>query len=198
MIGRMARGCCCSAVFLAAMVVAVIFWNGRQIKLPDLGNTAAIQSYIDSYNRALSDYSRRVDEIERDPQFRRAATEAQRHAEHVREMKQIVAAQAECEDELRKMRAPGGLEKFHAATLEYFQTLNNKCRRLAATVKQRDVPNLNEDIHRIDESAQSAAANVDKTLAQVPHYEEGKKQILQLWSQFKRDMTAAAPPTSGG
>ena len=194
--GRAFRGCCCGVAFLVAIAVALIGWNGFHKVLPGIGNAVATQGYTDSYQKVISDYTQRLEKIMSDPKLRAAETAAQKHAAHIREMKQIVEAQDQCERALKNINPPADLTKFNSAMQVYFQELSKKSRELEASVKHQDVPDLKVDLKKIDKSAENAAANVDKQLAQIPHYEQGKTQILDLWSQFKKKMDEAAPPAS--
>jgi len=191
--GRAFRGCCCGVAFLAILAAALIGWNGFSTKLPSSKENAATRKYADSYNSIISEYTKRLDEIKTDPKLKSAVSNAQKHAAHIREMKQIVEAQEECERALQSIKPPADLGKFNAAMQVYFRELSAKSRELEASVKHQDVPDLNINMRKIDESAQNAAANVDRTLAQIPHYEEGKNQIIDLWAEFKKKMSEEAP-----
>ncbi len=192
--GRAFRGCCCGVSFLVVIVAAVIVWTGSHKKLPGIGNSTEMQGYTDSYQKAIHDYTQQLEKIMSDPKLKSAETAAQKHAAHIREMKQIVEAQKQCEQALQSIKPPPELAKFHAALLEYSHDVSEKYSELEASVKHKDVPELNVNVKRMDKSAENAAANVDKQLAQIPHYEQGKKQILDLWSRFKKQMDESAPP----
>jgi hypothetical protein len=192
--GRAFRGCCCGVAFLLVIAAALIGWNGFHTILPGIGNAAATQSYTDAYNTAISDYTKRLEEIKSDPKLRSAQSAAQKHIEHIHEMKQIVDAQNVCEHALKSIKPPQDLRKFNSAMQVYFQELSKKSREREASVKHQDVPDLNVNLRKIDESAHDAAVNVDRTLAQIPHYEQGKKELLDLWSTLKQKMNEAAPP----
>ena len=166
------------------------------MKLPGINETAASNEYSDSYNKVVSEYTARLEKILSDPKLKSARTAAQKHAAHILEMKQIVEAQNECAHALKKLKTPADLSKFNYAMQVYFQQICEKSRELEESVKHKDVPDLNMNLHKIDESAENAAENVDRTLAQIPHYEQGKKQVADLWSQLKRKMAEEAPPVS--
>jgi hypothetical protein len=174
----------------------LIGWRGLGVKLPEIGNAAAMQEYTDSYNKAISDCTAKLEQIKSDPKLKSAVSTAQKHAEHVREMKQIVEAQDQCEHALKSIKPPPGFANFHAAMLEYSQDLGHKYRELEASVKHKDVPDLNVDLKKMGQSVDNAASNVDRQLAQIPHYEQGKKQIVDLWSQFKKQLDEDLPPIS--
>ena len=193
--GRAFRGCCCGLTFLVILGVALVGWEVYK-KNPPTRNAAANQQYTDAYNKAISDCTTKLEQIKSDPRYKSAVSSAQKQAEHIREMKQIVEAQDQCEHALKSIKPPPDLAQFHAAMVQYFRELSAKTQELEASVKHKDVPDLNVNLRKVDESAANAAAHVDRTLAQIPHYEQGKKQIIDLWSQFKKEMDEHAPPIS--